>query len=239
MNDDQGAAGRRDLRSLQSKLGHVFADPTLLEQALTHSSLAGPSEHGQGSNERLEFLGDRVLGLVVAHMVYSAFPDEDEGSMARRHAALVRRDALCVVARGLDLGDYLRMSRSALDTAGRRSLGLLSNACEAVIAAIYLDAGWETAAAFIKRHWHPLMVRQTAPPIDAKTELQEWAQGRGLHFPQYREIERRGPPHAPIFSVQVSVQGVPPLTATGPSKRVAEKAAAEALLTWIRADDVD
>lgn len=226
-------SSERDLRRLQSEIGHQFADIGLLELALTHSSVEGSSVNGHRSNERLEFLGDRVLGLVIADMIYTTFPDEEEGSMARRHASLVRREALAAVAVKLDLSDHIRMSRGEFGTGGHRNRALLSNTCEAVIAAIYLDAGWQTAAQFVNRNWRPLLDAQAAPPIDAKTALQEWAQGKGLHLPEYRETERRGPAHAPTFSVEVSVQGLPPLTATGPSKRMAEKAAAEALLTRV------
>jgi len=235
MTGNQCETHQYDLRSLQSKLGYDFVDLSLLQLALTHASIASPLKDGRNSNERLEFLGDRVLGLAIADMLYRAFPDEDEGAMARRHAALVARDALACVAQSLDLGEYIRMSQSELDTGGRRSRALMSNTCEAVIGAIYLDAGWEVAARFVKCSLRPLLDRQTAPPIDAKTELQEWAQGRGLRPPEYREVGRQGPPHAPTFSVEVSVQGVPPLTATGPAKRLAERSAAESLLTWIRA----
>lgn len=236
MTGDQHGTIGCDLRRLQAKLGHDFADLGLLDLALTHSSIAISSDNGHRSNERLEFLGDRVLGLSIADMLYNTFPDEDEGSMARRHAALVRREALAVVAQHLGLGDHIRMSRGDVDAGGRRNLGLLSDTCEAIIAAIYLDAGLETASNFVYRNWRPLMEGQAAPPIDAKTELQEWAQGRGLALPVYREIGRQGPPHAPIFLVEVSVWDVSPVRATGPSKRVAEKAAAEALLTQVRAE---
>lgn len=235
MTGDQCETHQHDLRSLQSKLGYDFEDLSLLQLALTHASIASPMNDGLHSNERLEFLGDRVLGLAIADMLYRVFPDEDEGAMARRHAALVGRDALAIVAQSLDLGEYIRMSQGELDTGGSRNVALLSNTCEAIIGAIYVDAGFGAAARFVRRSLRPLLDRQTAPPVDAKTQLQEWAQGRGLQPPEYREIARHGPPHAPIFSVEVSLQGMPPLTATGPSKKVAERAAAESLLTRIRA----
>lgn len=235
MTGDQCETQQHGLRNLQLKLGYAFEDLALLQLALTHASIASPTKDGHHSNERLEFLGDRVLGLAIADMLYRVFPDEDEGAMARRHAALVGREALAIVAQSLDLGEYIRMSQGELGTGGSRNLALLANTCEAIIGAIYLDAGLGMAARFVRRSFRPLLDRQTAPPIDAKTELQEWAQGRGIQPPEYREIRRQGPPHAPIFSVEVSVQGMPPSTATGPSKRVAERTAAEALLTSIRA----
>ncbi len=231
--DPLGAAGP-GLRHLRERLGHRFADPGLLELALTHSSVPAAPETGDRSNERLEFLGDRVLALAVADMLYETFPNEDEGSMARRHAALVKRDALATVAQRLGLEDHIRMSRGEIGAGGRRNLGLLSDTCEAIIAAIYLDAGWEAARDFVRRNWLPLMEEQSKPPVDAKTELQEWAQARGLALPEYREISRRGPPHAPIFLVEVSIEDRPPVTASGPSKRVAERIAAESLLSRVR-----
>lgn len=234
MTGDPQGRNSCNLRSLQVKLEYDFADLDLLDVALTHSSVSFCLDTGRSSNERLEFLGDRVLGLAIADMLYNAFSHEDEGAMARRHAALVRRETLARVAQNLNLGDHIRMSRSEVDAGGRRNLGLLSNACEAVIAAIYLDSGLEAAADFVYRNWRPLMERQTAPPIDAKTKLQEWAQSRGVTLPEYREINRHGPAHAPTFLVEVSVVGVPPARATGQSKRGAEQAAAAALLTQVR-----
>ncbi len=236
MIEDQHGTMSYDFRQLQVKLGHNFANLGLLDLALTHSSVVGSSGTCHRSNQRLEFLGDRVLGLAIADMLYKTFSDEDEGSMARRHAALVKREALAVVARNLGLEDHVRMSRGEDDAGGRRNLGLLSDTCEAIIAAIYLDAGLAAAANFIFRNWHPILEGQTAPPIDAKTELQEWAQGKGLALPEYREIGRKGPPHAPVFLVEVSVQDIPPVRASGPSKRVAEKAAADAMLARVRAE---
>lgn len=236
MIEDQHGIMNCDLRRLQAKLGHNFANLGLLDLALTHSSVVASSGNGHRSNQRLEFLGDRVLGLAIADMLYKTFSDEDEGSMARRHAALVKREALVVVARNLGLEDHVRMSRGEDDAGGRRNLGLLSDTCEAIIGAIYLDAGLEAAASFVYRNWRPILEAQTAPPIDAKTELQEWAQGKGLALPEYREIGRKGPPHAPVFLVEVSVQDIPPVRASGRSKRVAEKAAADALLARVRAE---
>ncbi len=230
MSEDGGSAPGR-IEDLAARLRHRFRDPALLEQALTHSSAGG--QRGAGSNERLEFLGDRVVGLVVARLLYQAFPDEREGALARRHAVLVQRDSLAAVARDIGLAEHLRLSRGEEEAGGRHNLGLLADACEAVIAALYLDGGLRTAERFIRRHWRPLIAADVRPPTDAKTALQEWAQARGLALPVYRETAREGPAHAPVFSVEVEVPGLAPASATGRSKQIAEKTAAERLLRRI------
>jgi len=237
MTGDKQEADGSDFHQLEARLGYSFSNQTLLQLALTHSSAAASSGSGCRSNERLEFLGDRVLGLVIASMLFKSFSDENEGALARRHAALVGRASLASVAKLLGIGDHMRMSRGEIDAGGTHNPALLSNACEAIIAAIYLDAGMEAADRFVQRYWRPIIEGQEAPPTDAKTELQEWAQGKGLPLPQYREISRRGPSHAPTFVIEVSVQSKIPVTAVGLSKRASEKAAAEAMLVQIRADN--
>ncbi len=219
---------------LALRLGYRFKDSALLEQALTHSSMSGAGGDRLSSNERLEFFGDRVLGLVIAHLLFQRFSDEREGDLARRHAALVRKEALARVAMEVDLGDCVRMSRGEDEAGGRTNPGLLADACEAVIGAIYLDGGLEAAAKFVQEYWQPLVNEDTTPPKDAKTMLQEWAQGRGLALPQYRETARKGPPHAPIFSVEVTVLGIAPVIGVGPSKRSAEQAAADLALVRVQ-----
>lgn len=220
---------------LEETLGHRFARPELLSRALTHSSVPrGPSGR-QLSNQRLEFLGDRVLGLVVAQFLHERFPDEDEGALALRYAALVRRESLARVAEAIGLGRHIVMSPAEEEMGGRSNPSLLADAGEAVIAALYLDGGLRTAAEFIHHHWKPIMEEDPRPPQDAKTTLQEWAQGRGMDLPVYRETGRLGPPHAPVFSVEVSLEGLTPATATGPSKRIAEQAAAKAMLEQLEA----
>ncbi len=216
-------------------MGRRFTRPDLLRQALTHSSAARNRTTRAESNERLEFLGDRVLGLVTARLIYERFPDEDEGSLARRHAALVRREALARVAERIGLGDHLVMSRGEAEAGGRKNPSLLADACEAVIAALYLDGGLDAAHQFIRRHWEPLMEEESSPPQDAKTALQEWAQAHGLPLPAYAETGREGPPHAPVFTVQVSLEGLGAVTASGPSKRAAQQVAAEAMLDKVTA----
>ncbi len=215
---------------LEKNLGYYFRKPQLLEQALNHPSLARTKNRRKDSNQRMEFLGDRVLGLIVAEMLYEAFPDEEEGAMARRHTAMVRRESLSRVAGEIGLAAFVNMSPSEQDAGGRENPALLADACEAVIAAIYLDAGIASADKFIRRYWRPLMAENTAPPQDAKTALQEYVQSRGVGLPDYREVSRSGPPHEPIFSIEVSIEGEASVTATGNSKRVAEQAAAALLL---------
>jgi len=217
------------LDALSVRLGHRFGRPALLRQALTHASGLARGRHGD-SYERLEFLGDRVLSLVVAELLFDRFPDEREGEIARRHAALVRREALAEVAAGIDLGAAIRLSRGEAEAGGRDNPAILADACEAVIAALYLDGGLDSARRFIEGHWRPRIEATARPPIDAKTTLQEWAQARSLPLPSYQEIGREGPDHEPLFTIEVSVDGHPPVRASGASKRAAEQAAAARLL---------
>ncbi len=218
-------------------LGHDFARPELLEQALTHRS-ASPGRGVESLGyERLEFLGDRVLGLIVAELLLARYPEEDEGRIARRYAALVRRESLVRVAGEIDLGRHLRLSPGEAGAGGRESPALLADACEAVIAALYLDGGLAAARAFVERHWAPLMEEAAAPPSDAKTALQEWAQARRRPLPEYRILEEHGPAHAPEFLVEARVEGLPPATGRGRSKRAAEQAAAAAVLAEIGEDE--
>jgi ribonuclease-3 len=221
--------------ALEEVLGHQFARPELLDQALTHSSashLAAPRRLGDRSYERLEFLGDRVLGLVIADMLLAAYPDELEGALARRHAELVRKETLAAVACEIDLAQRIRLP-AVEERAARSNPNLLADVCEAVIAALYLDGGFDVARSFVARYWAGRMSATLAPPKDPKTALQEWAQGGGRKLPSYRLVRSDGPPHQPMFTVAVTVEGSPEVVATGPSKRQAEAAAAAALLREI------
>ena len=222
---DAAAAG------LEHRLGHQFDDPALLHEALTHSSAGGTGRRIRRNNERLEFLGDRVLGLVIADLLMARFPRESEGALTKRHAALVRRETLADVARELELGRWLVFGRSEIDAGGAANPAILADALEAVIGALYRDAGLAPVAAFIGQHWQVRMRAMQAPPRDAKTTLQEWAQGRGLGLPTYRVVETAGPPHAPRFEVSVALADLPPASASAGSKRAAEQAAAEQLLS--------
>lgn len=219
---------------LHAVLGHVFARPELLTQALTHPSMQqGRRSRTSDPYERLEFLGDRVLGLVVAEMLFDRFPAEAEGALARRHAALVRREAVARVAGEVGLARHLVLAKGEDDAGGRGNPGILADACEAVIGALYADAGFAVAASFVRSRWEKLMEEALAPPKDAKTGLQEWAQGRGKPLPAYRVLGQEGPPHEPIFLMEVSVEGVGSAVGRGASKRVAEQAAAGALLEQV------
>ena len=213
------------LHQLAEILGHRFEKPGRLRLALTHPSAAGPQSY-----QRLEFLGDRVLGLIVAEMLFKRFPEEAEGALARRHAALVRRESLAEVAAAIGLGQYMILAEAEAEAGGQENPAILADGCEAVIAALYMDGGLAAAKSFVEPQWEPLMEADRKPPQDPKTALQEWAQGRGLPLPVYRELKREGPPHEPCFTIEVSVQGHEPQSAEGRSKRQAESAAAEQLL---------
>jgi len=224
-------------------IGYEFARCELLEEALTHpSSLVRergrrrartPVKHGY---ERLEFLGDRVLGLIIADYLWRRFEDEPEGDLTRRHAHLVRREALVRVAETIGLGRYLVLSRAEAVTGAAGNLGILADACEALIAAIYLDGGLTAASAFVLRFWEPLIEEMEEPPRDPKTALQEWVQARGLALPVYELMATNGPDHAPLFTVAASVKGFERATATASSKRAAEAKAAAMLLDRLTAD---
>ena len=226
----------RNPSGLAERLGHGFARPELLARALTHPSAA----HRQGgiddSYERLEFLGDRVLGLIVADLLMARFPREPEGALAVRHAELVRRETLAEVAGEIGLDDYLRLAKGEEAAGERRNPALLADACEAVIGALYLDGGLAVAWAFVERLWGARLEAEARPPQDAKTALQEWAQARALGLPKYREVGREGPAHEPYFTLEVEVAGAgaQPARGEGRSKRLAEQAAAARLLARVR-----
>lgn len=224
---DTGTGATGALEALTGRLGHDFARPVLLREAITHPSAARGGGYGY---ERLEFLGDRVLGLIVADMLMRSYPDEDEGALSRRLVALVRSETLAEIARSINLGAALILARGEDESGGRRNPGILADACEAVIAALYLDGGLAAARRFVESHWSVPMIARAHPPQDAKTALQEWAQARGRPLPRYHVIDSTGPAHNPRFTVEVSVDGLAPASGSGTSKRGAEQAAAAALL---------
>jgi len=215
---------------LETRIGYAFADKAILDRALTHVSAASPKQGRGGSYQRLEFLGDHVLGLAVSDMLYRTFPKADEGELSRRLADLVRRDTCADVARAIDLGAALRLGNSESNSGGRRRTAILADACEALIGAVFADGGYPAAAALIERLWQERMLTPARPLRDPKTTLQEWAHGRGLPTPAYREVERTGPHHNPEFRVTVEVANKPPAEGIGRSKRAAEQAAAAAML---------
>jgi ribonuclease-3 len=221
----------RDLRQLEMALGHCFADRTLLTQALTHASaLANMSGQEGGTYQRLEFLGDRVLGLVVADMLDLHFPKAPEGELSRRLARLVSGETCAEIAGEMNLAKFVRVGDSVQRSGGRASAGLLSDVCESVLGAIYRDGGLPAACAVIERYWRPRLETMSGPLRDAKTELQEWAHRRGFDAPVYFEVLRSGPDHAPEFEIEVKVPGVSPARARGRSKREAEHEAAASML---------
>ncbi|GAW36866.1 ribonuclease 3 [Roseovarius sp. A-2] len=217
----------RDMAEFQARLGHEFADPALLVRALTHSSMSSPN---RDDNQRLEFLGDRVLGLVMAEALLAHDRAATEGQLAPRFNALVRKEACADVAREIDLGTVLKLGRSEMLSGGRRKLALLGDAMEAVIAAVYVDAGFEAARATVLRLWGGRIGAVKEDARDAKTALQEWAQARGFPPPDYAETARSGPDHAPVFTIAARLQSGEQASATAGSKRQAEQAAARALL---------
>jgi ribonuclease III len=216
-----------EVTALTQRLGHEFKQPQLLLQALTHPSIATTA---RPDNQRLEFLGDRVLGLVIADALLAADPRAREGQLAPRLNALVRKETCAEVARGIDLGAALRLGRSEMLSGGRRKATLLGDAMEAVIAAVYLDAGFEAARAVVLRHWQGLLDTVERDARDPKSTLQERTQARGEAPPDYAEVGREGPPHAPRFTVEARLADGRSARATAASKRAAEQAAARILL---------
>jgi ribonuclease III len=222
---------RRATTEFEDRIGYRFKDAALLEQALTHISALSGSRNRGGSYQRLEFLGDHVLGLIVSDMLFRAFPRADEGEMSRRLADLVRKEACADVARAIDLGSAIRLGASENRAGGRGRIAILADVCEALIGAVYVDGGYPAASALIGRLWEERMRTPARPLRDAKTVLQEWAQARGLPTPSYREVERKGPDHNPEFRVTVELPNRTPAEGLGRSKRAAEQAAAAAMLT--------
>lgn len=220
------------LRDFQVRLGHTFTTPDHLIRAVTHSSMSSPS---RDDNQRLEFLGDRVLGLVISEAVLNADPNASEGLLAPRFNALVRKETCADVARQIDLGAVLKLGRSEMLTGGRRKDALLGDGMEAVIAAVYLDAGYDAARARILALWGDRIANVEADARDPKTVLQEWAQAQGHPPPAYVEIARSGPDHAPIFTVEARLTSGDTEQAQAGNKRQAEQAAAKALMARLDA----
>jgi ribonuclease-3 len=216
-----------DLLAFQGRIGHQFRQPALLARAVTHSSISSPT---RPDNQRLEFLGDRVLGLVMSEALLAADIAASEGQLAPRFNALVRKETCAEVARELGLGEVLKLGRSEMLSGGRRKDALLGDALEAVIAAVYLDAGFETAKALVLRLWGGRVGAVETDARDPKTSLQEWAQGRAMAPPTYTELGREGPDHQPQFTVEVRLANGEAGIARAGTKRAAEQAAARALL---------
>ncbi|ODN70429.1 ribonuclease III [Methylobrevis pamukkalensis] len=223
-------AFKRALDALEERIGYRFSDRQELVRAVSHRSSLGTNQDPADSYQRHEFLGDRVLALVVADLLFRRFPASDEGDLARRLNALVRRETCADVARALDMGEAIRLGPGERQAGGRRKEAILGDVAEAVIAAIYRDGGFEAARQFVEANWGPRMAAGSGLLRDAKTTLQEWAQGRGLPAPIYVMAGRTGPDHSPEFTVRVDIEGVVSADGTGKNKREAEQAAASAVL---------
>lgn len=218
---------------LEDRLGHRFVRPELLRQALTHRSAADPKRDGLDSNERLEFLGDRVLALLIAEWLVERFPNEREGDLGKRLSVLVQRDALSQVAERLDLARELRVPPAEGRAGLRARANVVADAMEALLGALYLDAGLDAPRALVRREWAGLLESALHPPMSAKSRLQERLAARALSPPAYRVLAAVGPPHRPVFTVAVTAddraaEGI------GDTKQAAEQAAAEA---WLRGLD--
>ena len=222
------------VEALQRRIGHVFRDRALLERALTHASVgegAAPGAHGPRDNERLEFLGDRVLGLLTAERLSADYPLADEGQLSARLHALVDKAACARVGEAWSVGPALRLSAGETKTGGRRKAGVIADAVEAILAAVFLDSGLDAARTVFAAAWAEELAAPSSRELtNPKSALQEWAQGQGRPLPSYRVTDRTGSDHAPTFTVEVLVEGVAPLTARGRSRQDAEKAAAVAML---------
>jgi ribonuclease-3 len=220
------------LEILQDKIGYQFNNQERLVKALTHSSTGSSTNY-----ERLEFLGDRVVGLVMAHILFEEFPEENEGDLAKRHAALVQGKTLARLAREIDLGASMQLSDAERASGGADNDNILADGMEGLIGALYMDAGLEISHKILKTLYGDSVYVMLKPPQDPKTALQEWAQARSLPLPNYELVGKEGPDHAPTFAVRVSVQGYPPWTCQGPSRRVTEKQAAGMLLAHLNEID--
>ena len=216
------------LKILQDRIDYHFKDLWLLQKALTH-----PSAGSEKNYERLEFLGDRVVGLVMAEELFRHFPEENEGDLAKRHAALVQGRMLTQVARKINIGAAMELSDAERQSGGDQNENILADAVEGLIGAIYIDGGLAESHRVIKALWGKSIKIMRTPPQDPKTALQEWAQGRALPLPKYELVGRSGPDHAPTFEVKVEVEGYPSWTSFGPSRRKAEKEAAGMLLAHL------
>lgn len=219
------------LAALEDRLGYRFQRRGLLEQALTHASALTQDDARTKSYQRLEFLGDRVLGLSIAALLHARFPDAAEGQLSRALADLVRKETCADVAGELGVSAALRIGKGEKKTGLNRRVAVLGDACEAILGAIFLDGGFAAAEAVVRRHWQARVPDISGgATADPKTALQEWAHTQGLAEPHYRETGRSGPDHAPVFRVEAVLAGRPPMAGEGPSKRVAERAAAAAML---------
>jgi ribonuclease-3 len=224
------AAAKAEAAAIEARIGHQFADPSLLATAFTHVSALKSARSRGDSYQRLEFLGDHVLGLIVSDMLYRTFPKANEGELSKRLADLVRKETCADVAKSLGLLEGIKLGAVGAGAGARLRTSVIGDICEAVIGAVFLDGGYPAAAQFVQRNWEERMRTLKRPLRDPKTVLQEWAQGKGLPTPVYREVERTGPHHDPRFRIAVDLPGLAPAEGVGGSKRAAEKVAASAMI---------
>lgn len=229
MTDDQD-------QSVERIVGHEFADPSLLREALSHPSL-DLRKSGRRNYQRLEFLGDRVLGLLIAERLYRQDPEAAEGDLAVRYNSLVNRETVAEVAEAAGLSSHIRLGKSESERGGRHKPAILADACEAVIGALYVDGGLSVARSFVERNWSSRVAVSRKAEKDAKTQLQELVQARERKPPRYKVTEREGPDHAPMFTVEVSIADGDAAIGQGGSRREAERAAAEELLKQLNRDE--
>lgn len=211
------------IEELEKILGYKFKKQALLKQALTHSSHASNVEDNY---ERLEFLGDRVLGLTIASLLYKIFPHEPEGSLSQRHTGLVCKETVAMVAKRLQLDRFMIVANEEI----RDNENVLCDVCEAVIGSIYIDSDCVEAIKFVNEHWRELIDKNVAPPKDAKTTLQEKAHALGYGVPIYKQEGREGSEHEPIFFISVTLKGLAPEVGEGRNKKLAEQEAAAKML---------
>ena len=221
----------KPIEQLEDKIGHTFKNKDLLRTALTHSSTGE-----QVNYERLEFLGDRVLGLVIATLLFKRFPEEQEGDLAKRLALLVQGKTLAEISERMSLGDYIFFSSAESASGGAKNNHILADVFESVLGALYIDGGYESCSDLIETHWHDVLYTMHEPPQHPKTAMQEWAQGQGFPLPVYEIISQSGPDHAPVFEVSLKIQGHPSIKAKGQSRAEAEKKVAKEFFAGIPED---
>lgn len=214
------------------KINYTFNDLSLLKEALTHPSISQLNK-AEKNYERLEFLGDSILSFVITDLLINEFAKETEGDLARRRAYLVSGEVLNQIATTLDIAKEIQLSEAEERVGSRSSLQVLENVVESLIGAIYIDGGLEACAEFIKNNWQPIIRSSVLPPVDAKTFLQEWSQAKNLGTPLYTLTEQFGAAHSPVFTIEVSVRTLPPFKASAPSKKLAEKRAAQLMIDYI------
>ena len=219
-------------KKLEDIIGYKFQKEHYLERALTHSSTNDDYNY-----QRLEFLGDRVLGLVIAHALFEEFRGENEGGLAKRHTALVQGTTIAIIGQAHNLGEFIILSDSERDAGGQMNENILSDVVEALLGAIYLDGGYEAARKVVLHLWGDNIKTLETAPQDPKTELQEWVQARGLPLPDYQIVDKSGPDHAPVFVLRLSIEGFDPIEAKGPSRRQAEKTVARKMLKIVNAHE--